>query len=376
MGAAQRMRAYSDLIGLVYDGVEEAQPWKTLMCELSQRIGAHDASMVIASPDTPGSYYLVTDNEDPVATGAAHVSGVMSVNILMDLAQPRASSIDELMPDGGFLRTALYQQFLKPLNILHILGCDVVRNDSLCVKLTIERTREQGPFSGQDKELLELLSPHMQRAIRLREQHMHGSYMQSFFEESMARLAIGCLMLDGRGRLVSMNACAHRLVGSNRVLCVRNGQLRTSSQLEGKSLVKAIDLALAASRNGCRAQRGVGLRLEGSTGVLDVVVKPLIADRTLDSCERPAVIVYLNERGQEGIDLDPAVLVGMYGFTHCESRLSTLLARGITLTEAADQLGVSINTVKTHLRGIYEKLGTNKQSRVVAQLNQSSARML
>ncbi|MBP8925517.1 MAG: helix-turn-helix transcriptional regulator [Pseudomonadales bacterium] len=370
------MRAYSDLVGLVYDGVEEAQPWKTLMCELGQRVGAHDASMVIASPDLPGAYYLVTDNEDPVATGAAHVSGVMSVNILMDLAQPCASSIDELMPDGGFLRTALYQKFLKPLNILHILGRDVVRNDSLCAKLTIERTREQGPFSTEDKELLELLSPHMQRAIRLREQYTHGSYMRSFFEDSMARLAIGCLMLDGRGRMVSMNACAHRLIGSKHVLCVRNGLLRTTSQRDAKALDNAIDLALAASRNGCRAQRGVGLRLEGSAGVLDVVVKPLIADRVLDSRATPAVIVYLNERGHEGIDLDPAVLVGMYGFTPSESRLSALLARGITLTDAADQLGVSINTVKTHLRGIYEKLGTNKQSRVVAQLNQSAARML
>jgi DNA-binding CsgD family transcriptional regulator len=66
----------------------------------------------------------------------------------------------------------------------------------------------------------------------------------------------------------------------------------------------------------------------------------------------------------------------MYGFTNCESQLAALLARGTTLSDAALQLGVSINTVKTHLRGIYEKMGTNKQAQVVAQLNHSTARLL
>ena len=72
----------------------------------------------------------------------------------------------------------------------------------------------------------------------------------------------------------------------------------------------------------------------------------------------------------------PAVLVGMYGFTNCESQLAALLARGTNLNDAAEHLGVSINTVKTHLRGVYEKMGTNKQARVVAQLNHSTARLL
>ena len=378
MGAAQRIRGYNELVGLVYDGVEEAQPWRTLMSRLSEQTASRDANLVIASPATPGTYVLITDNDDPVATGRPHVDGVMSVNPLLEQPLPRAITLDELMPNGAFLRSALYLQFLKPLNIRHLLSRDVLRDEMLCALVTLERNADQEPFSARERELLELIAPHIRRAIRLREQYTQGSYLQGFFEEAMAKLSIACVMLDGHGRVYSMNHCAQQLLARSEFLAVRGEVLRCAGGVDGKPLAKAIELALAAHRNRCRSQRGVGLQLESSPGkgVLDIVVKPLISDRLLDSRDKPAAVVYINDCGQPGIALDPAVLVGMYGFTNCESQLAALLARGTTLSDAALQLGVSINTVKTHLRGIYEKMGTNKQAQVVAQLNHSTARLL
>ena len=378
MGAAQRIRGYNDLVGLVYDGVEEAQPWRSLMSRLSEQTSSRDANLVIASPATPGAYVLITDNEDPVATGRTHVDGVMSVNPLLEQPLPQAITLDELMPNGAFLRSPLYLRFLKPLNIRYLLSRDVLRDEMLCAMLTLERNADQQPFSAKEKELMELITPHIRRAMRMREQHTQGSYMQRFFEEAMAKLSIACVLLDGHGRVFSMNHSAQQLLASSEFLGLRGDALRCSGGVDGKPLAKAIELALAAHRNRCRSQRGVGLQLETSpgNGVLDIVVKPLISDRLLDSRDKPAAVVYINDCRHPGIELDPAVLVGMYGFTNCESQLAALLARGTNLSDAAGCLGVSINTVKTHLRGIYEKMGTNKQAQVVARLNHSTARLL
>jgi DNA-binding CsgD family transcriptional regulator len=378
MGAAQRIRGYNDLVGLVYDGVEEAQPWRSLMSRLSEQTSSRDANLVIASPATPGAYVLITDNEDPVATGRTHVDGVMSVNPLLEQPLPQAITLDELMPNGAFLRSPLYLRFLKPLNIRYLLSRDVLRDEMLCAMLTLERNADQQPFSAKEKELVELITPHIRRAMRMREQRAQGSYMQRFFEEAMAKLSIACVLLDGHGRVCSMNNSAQQLLASSEFLGLRGDALRCSGGVDGKPLAKAIELALAAHRNRCRSQRGIGLQLETSpgNGVLDVVVKPLISDRLLESRDKPAAVVYINDCRRPGIELDPAVLVGMYGFTNCESQLAALLARGTNLSDAAGILGVSINTVKTHLRGIYEKMGTNKQAQVVARLNHSTARLL
>ncbi len=186
------------------------------MSRLSEQTASRDANLVIASPATPGAYVLITDNEDPVATGRTHVDGVMSVNPLLEQPLPRAITLDELMPNGAFLRSPLYLRFLKPLNIRYLLSRDVLRDEMLCAMLTLERNADQEPFSAKEKELLELITPHIRRAMRLREQHTQGSYLQRFFEEAMAKLSIACVLLDGHGRVFSMNHCARAVAGAAR----------------------------------------------------------------------------------------------------------------------------------------------------------------
>jgi len=49
-----------------------------------------------------------------------------------------------------------------------------------------------------------------------------------------------------------------------------------------------------------------------------------------------------------------------------EKAMLTALARGRTNTELASELGISINTVKFHLRNLYEKLGLKNRSQAIA----------
>lgn len=49
-----------------------------------------------------------------------------------------------------------------------------------------------------------------------------------------------------------------------------------------------------------------------------------------------------------------------------EKAILSALARGRTNTELAGELGISINTVKFHLRNLYEKLGLRNRSQAIA----------
>lgn len=49
-----------------------------------------------------------------------------------------------------------------------------------------------------------------------------------------------------------------------------------------------------------------------------------------------------------------------------EKIIIAALARGRTNTELAEELGISINTVKFHLRNLYEKLGLKNRSQAIA----------
>jgi two-component system nitrate/nitrite response regulator NarP len=52
--------------------------------------------------------------------------------------------------------------------------------------------------------------------------------------------------------------------------------------------------------------------------------------------------------------------------TERERTMMAALARGRTNTELASELGISINTVKFHLRNLYEKLGLKNRSQAIA----------
>lgn len=59
-----------------------------------------------------------------------------------------------------------------------------------------------------------------------------------------------------------------------------------------------------------------------------------------------------------------------FGLTAAEARLALILAEGPTLAEAAERLGVSVNTVRNQLRAVFDKLGLNRQSELVRALTQ------
>jgi len=67
------------------------------------------------------------------------------------------------------------------------------------------------------------------------------------------------------------------------------------------------------------------------------------------------------------------VVARLFGFTPTEAGLAMLLANGLTLDEASEQLGVSRNTTRTHLRAVFAKTGVTRQTGLVRLILQSVA---
>jgi DNA-binding CsgD family transcriptional regulator len=68
--------------------------------------------------------------------------------------------------------------------------------------------------------------------------------------------------------------------------------------------------------------------------------------------------------------VDPANSAGIplswmmdgYGLTRAEAKVALAASSGLTIPETASRLGVSQNTIKTHLRRVFAKTGISRQS--------------
>jgi DNA-binding CsgD family transcriptional regulator len=107
---------------------------------------------------------------------------------------------------------------------------------------------------------------------------------------------------------------------------------------------------------------------------LAVLVAPFRAARSahMRLSRQPAVLVLVSDPEAKP-RAAPELLAQLYGLTAREAELVTLLLDGLDLRDAAERLALSINTVRTHLRGVFNKTGTHRQSELVALVLRSVA---
>ncbi|MNN80644.1 Bacterial regulatory protein, luxR family [compost metagenome] len=101
---------------------------------------------------------------------------------------------------------------------------------------------------------------------------------------------------------------------------------------------------------------------------LGVLIRTIpLSEWSEDNRKRPACVVFIRDperRSQASHD----VVRQLFDFTPAETQLALQLANGLTLDEAADELGISKNTARAHLRAIFSKTGVTRQATLVRML--------
>src|SRR5262249_21356635 len=111
--------------------------------------------------------------------------------------------------------------------------------------------------------------------------------------------------------------------------------------------------------------RSVTLRSDGRDRPLFVMITPIQCHRSEAAfCagwpSRAALVILCDLNAPASLPLGS--IAEAYGLTEAEARVAEAASGGSTIGEIGRRLGLSPNTVKTHLRRIYEKTGTRRQA--------------
>ena len=98
---------------------------------------------------------------------------------------------------------------------------------------------------------------------------------------------------------------------------------------------------------------------------IGIVVRAVPLGKWSESKQRPAAAIFLRDAESSGAQPSQEVVRRLFGLTRMEAALALLLADGLTLDEAAEQLNVMRNTARTHLRSIFCKTGVTRQTMLV-----------
>jgi DNA-binding CsgD family transcriptional regulator len=94
---------------------------------------------------------------------------------------------------------------------------------------------------------------------------------------------------------------------------------------------------------------------------LAVLVAPLRAENGCFETPRASAVVFVSDP-----ELKPRMptelLARLYGLTPRQAELASRLAQGDTIDTAAEAFGISRNTARSHLRLIFDKTDTKRQT--------------
>lgn len=190
-------------------------------------------------------------------------------------------------------------------------------------------------------------------------------------ESILDSLTLGVILLSSKGCVTTMNPAAKRIIAGNGGLFVDRFGLRAEQAAESKQLERLIARATADSTIANVETGGCVTISRTDSSSLQVVVSRV---RGLDMDETHPIraIVFICDTTAQARPTRET-LMAHFGFTPAEHRVAMLLADGHGPNEIAEMLGVSRNTLKSHLSSIFRKTDTSRQAQLVRLLLQLSA---
>jgi DNA-binding CsgD family transcriptional regulator len=173
------------------------------------------------------------------------------------------------------------------------------------------------------------------------------------------------MLLDERGRIVATNREADRVLRQNDGLSSSSHGIIASRQNNSQEL-HAMIAGAAKTAEGEDTKAGGLLALPRPSGKrsLTVLVAPVRRNFFTTDVKAPLVILIVTDPENKAENLVGA-LARLYDLTAAESRVAELLMQGETVVRAAERLGVTHNTARTHLQRIYQKTNTSHQGDLI-----------
>jgi DNA-binding CsgD family transcriptional regulator len=224
------------------------------------------------------------------------------------------------------------------------------------------------PPGPESMAFVRLLAPHLQNALRTRVLISELRVQVQDLAAAMHALWTPVFLFDRTGRCAFTNVAARALLSSQRGISYQDGRLVIDNHERSQTLAALIRRAIALNtlgRSKISKSLGGGAMLipRGESRPLRLHVAPLPPTH-IPGGGNFAAIGFISDP-DDTPSLPEDMLRELYGLTQSEARLASQIAAGVSLSDAANCIGVSRETVRTQLKSIFQKTGTRKQSDLI-----------
>jgi len=211
-------------------------------------------------------------------------------------------------------------------------------------------------WTYESQATLDALLPHIAKIIRLRSLIEKISATATTADFVLNRLPIGVITFCTTSSFPTLNLVADQLI-------------RTAP-----TLLPHLQKLAASKFNPCR-------RMDRQPNSAQFIELPeplnemfhfVVMAEVPTSLPGSAALTFFVVTANRHIPIDIAALQRLFQLTYAEARIATLIVNGNHIDEIAEMLTISLNTVRTHLRHIFEKTNVERQADLIHLLLRAS----
>jgi DNA-binding CsgD family transcriptional regulator/PAS domain-containing protein len=360
------------IVGQIYEAATDPAAWQPVLAEISTLSNSHCANLAVLRhdellfsswhgfPDYPLQFFKEAVAEDQWRRSLLASGRSLTVGVHFGSREITRAEL---------VKTRFYTDYCKPCDVDYsVAACFLSEADHLGI-LAVYRGQRRGDYGPLEGSLLGSLLPHLARATAFAARLQHAELLRSSGERAWDLMPWGALLLGPEGQVMFANRMAEEILGEAEGLTVRHGRLVAMASADMSRLRELL---------GCAAQPTDGPRTGGTMPVgrgggrrpLQLWAMPLPREAVRFPAIEPAATtcVFLIDPDREAAPSADAWRA-LFGLTDAEARLVAGLSHGERLEDYAKRSGIRLSTARTHLKSVFAKTDTHRQSELIRLLN-------
>ena len=347
-----------DLVDRIYEAGMSFDRWPQALTRMADVLGARDAALGAMAPT--GLPWIFAPRTDPafMQTYAEAYHPLNEVwHAVTQRGVGRPATDDMVMPRDRREKSAFHNEWFRPQGYSTSMGGMILHEHGWRTVLMLPG---RSAFGRDQLRLMHMLTPHLRRAVQLNIKLAQGDLDTDVTARLLEEMQAAAFVVDADARVLFANAAADRLFQAGRGIRLVQGVL-TAVRTEDADTLAAVIAGCAAG--GLQGHGGVVEAPHASGTPTRLQFLPARRGTPLLASTLPAAIVFDESHRAPA---DPALRLRlMYGLTPAEAAFALEIVKGDGKPLAAERLGISFATARTHLSHIFAKTGVRRQAELV-----------
>lgn len=368
-------KRFSETVGMVYDAALDANEWPKALENLCAYIGASMGTLNVVNPADRSMRLAVDWGCDPHWINLLYTKymAIMPLwpafqKVSLDKAYNTADLIDLLEPGQreGILDSPFFKEWAEPVGLRDIATATVWREPTRGGVFSLHTPDKRGNVTEAELEIFSLFIPHVKRAVMIGDIFNQRAITPSIFENTLNSLGHAAFVVNDSAQIQFTNDLGKKLLAQQSVVTSTRGVLEPVDRIARKALAQALNQATKdESKLGFF---GIGIPFGKFDDAAMAYLMPLARRTSLQGLNRQAEAIVVVKTQSIGPPTTAEALIAMFGLTQAEAETALAVCRTQTREAAAEALGVSLATVKTHIGRVFAKTATTEKAELAVLL--------